>query len=308
MSTDLVTLSGPVMGTRWSARLAADAIGPGLEAALASAVSAVDRQMSSWRADSDLMRLNAAPLGAWVTLPEPLLRVLAAGLAIGAASDGAFDIGLGRVVEAWGFGPAEGKSDPDAMRAALGQRIDSSAALELDPAGGRARRHADLAFDLSGIAKGFGADELARVLRAQGRTDFLVGLDGELVASGLRPDGRSWAVALEEPDPERRAGRGMIELHDIAIATSGDYRHRVTLPGGQVLAHSINPRLGGPVRNHIASVSVLAPTCHEADAWATALLVLGEEAGPHLARAKGIDAIFLIRDGAAIRELATGAA
>lgn len=307
MSTELVTLNGPVMGTRWSARLASDAAGPALEAALAEAVGTVDRQMSTWRTDSDLMRLNRAPVGSWVALPEALMRLLAAGLAIGRASDGAFDIGLGGIVEAWGFGPAQGASDPEAIRRHLGQRIDSAEALELDPASGRARRCADVAFDLSGIAKGFGADELARVLRERGIGDFLVGLDGELVAAGQRPDGRPWAVALEEPDPGRRAARGMIELRDTAIATSGDYRHRVALPGGSFLSHSINPRLGGPVRNALASVSVLAPSCHEADAWATALLVLGEEVGPLLARAQGIEAIFLVRSPEGIEEIATAA-
>jgi thiamine biosynthesis lipoprotein len=145
---------------------------------------------------------------------------------------------------------------------------------------------------------------MAKVLRQRNIRDFIAGLDGEIVADGLRPDGRPWAVALEEPDPARRAARGVIEVSNRAVATSGDYRHRVQL-GASWLSHTIDPRSGAPVRNPLASVTVLADDCARADAWATALMVLGETEGMALARRQKIDAILLIRDGAQFRETTT---
>jgi thiamine biosynthesis lipoprotein len=311
MSTEagaLITLSGPTMGTRWTARLAPP---PGsgaraeLETALAAAVERVDAQMSLWRPDSDLLRLNAAPVGTWVPLPAELLKVLAAALDVSRASGGLFDIGLGGLVRAWGFGPAQGQTDTNAITAHLGRPIASADRLELDLPMGRARKSAPLDIDLAGIAKGFGSDELARVLRAAGLADFLVGIDGEMVGAGRRPDGRPWVVALEAPDRARRAVQGVIELADSAVATSGDYRHFLRVGNGY-LSHTMNPRAGGPAQNRIASVSVLAPACMLADAWATVLMVLGETAGPAFARARGIEAIFLLRGaGGDIEQIVT---
>lgn len=306
MSTKaLITLNGPTMGTRWSARLCPP---PGLDAAalhaaLAAAMARIDGQMSTWR-DSDLMRLNAAPVGTWIMLPADLLRVLEVALRIGRESGGTFDIGVGALVRAWGFGPAEGRADPARIKALIGQPLTTADTLELDLAGGRARKQAPLDLDLSGIAKGFGTDVLAQVLADFGVADGLVGLDGEVVARGLRPDGAPWAVALENPVRGTRAARGVIELHDQAVATSGDYRHFVQVGSG-FLSHTMNPRQGGPVQNRLASVSVLAASCIEADAWATVLMVLGEVAGPALARTRGIEAIFLVRDSDGIREILT---
>jgi thiamine biosynthesis lipoprotein len=303
MSIDaLTTLNGPALGARWSARLASRHAAPALSAALQQAVDEVDRQMSTWRADSDLMLLNAAAPGSWIEVGAELIEVLNIAAEVTAASSGAFDIGVGEAVDAWGFGPAQGRADANAIRAALGQTMQAS--VECDPAARRARRLNARHLDLSGIAKGYAVDRMARVLRARQVPAFVAALDGELVADGLRPDGRPWAVALEAPDPARRAARGVIEVTGRALATSGDYRQRVRV-GADWLSHTIDPRRGAPVRNRLASVTVLAADCARADAWATALMVLGEAAGPALARDKAIAAIFLIHEGAGYREVTT---
>lgn len=300
----LRTLSGPAMGSRWTARLdCADAQVGGLTAALAQAIERVEQQTSNWRPDSDLNRLNAAPVDVWVEVPGDLRAVLAKALELGRASDGLFDIGVGALVQAWGFGPAQGQADPAALSALLGKPLRSFENLELS--GQTLRKLAPLTLDLSGIAKGFGVDVLAQTLRDHGVTNALCGLDGELVAVGLRPDGKPWAVALEQPDPARRSGRSMIELTDRAIATSGSYRHFVTL--GQLrVSHTMNPRTGGPAVSPLVSVSVLHETCMAADAWATVLMVLGDQAGPDFARAHGLQAIFLSEARGEIIETLTG--
>lgn len=303
MSTDaLVTLNGPTMGTRWSARLAARHAAPELTTALQDAVDRVDRQMSTWRPDSDLMRLNAAAPGTWVDVGAQLIEVLAIASEVTAASAGAFDIGVGEAVTAWGFGPARGQADEPAIRAALGRQLRAD--VEIDPGRARARRMNARRLDLSGVAKGFAVDQMAQALRNRGVRGFLAALDGEIVVDGVRPDGRPWAVALEAPDPARRAARGVIEVAGCAVATSGDYRHRVRL-GEDWLSHTMNPRSGAPIRNRLASVTVLAADCARADAWATALMVLGETDGPNLARSRRMSAIFLIREGDDLREVST---
>lgn len=296
MSTEKarVALNGPTMGTRWQATFFAK---PGLDpapirAALQGAVDEVDAQMSTWNAGSDLMRLNAAPVGEWVAVPDHLRHVLHLGLEIGRASGGAFDIGMGDAVTAWGFGPKA--AAPDGIRAAMETlRRPAHQALEFD--GDHMRKVAPIALDLNGIAKGYGVDRLAETLGEQGIGNALVGIDGEMRATGLRPDGAAWTIAVEAPDLARRTPHSILALQDAAVATSGDYRHWVEVRGRR-LSHTMDPRRGAPVIASPASATVVARTCAEADAWATAFMVLGSDEGAALAGKRGLDALFLLRD------------
>lgn len=309
MSTDLMrhALNGPTMGTRWSALFfTAPGFDPApVQAALQASVDAVDGQMSTWNSDSDLMRLNAAPVGIWFAVPPQLLRVLELGVEIGRASGGAFDMGMGDAVAAWGFGPEA--ATPDRIRKAMAQqRIPAYEAMALDGTVRKVCKKRSIALDLNGIAKGYGVDQLADVLRGFGITSGLVGIDGEMRAFGLRPDASPWTIAIEAPDPERRAPHSMLELEDAAVATSGDYRHWVEV-GDKRLSHSMDPRKGAPVIGSPASVTVIAQSCAEADAWATALMVLGPEAGAVFAQKHGLSALFLMHaDGGGIKSVAVG--
>jgi thiamine biosynthesis lipoprotein len=193
-----------------------------------------------------------------------------------------------------GFGPAA--ADPQAIRDALqAPHLPASEVLDLN--GTKLRKSAPLSLDLNGIAKGYGVDRLAEVLLAHGIRDALLGIDGEMRAMGLRPDGSPWTIAVEAPDRDHRAPHSILTLQDAAVATSGDYRHWVTVQGRH-LSHTMDPRRGAPLRTSPASVTVIAPTCAQADAWATALMVMGVDAGADLARQAGLDALFLMRDDA----------
>lgn len=294
-STDLTrrNLSGPTMGARWSVVFfgAADRDLAPLQASLQAAVDEVDTQMSTWTPTSDLMRFNAAPVGFWIRLPRALLTVLDTALEVGRQSDGAFEVAMGDAVTAWGFGPSP--AEPEAIRKALARtRRPSFETLDLDLAGGRARKSAEMTIDLSGIAKGYGVDRLIDALRDQGVAHALAAIDGELRALGAQPDGRGWSVAVERPDPETCAAHSMFELRDIAIATSGDYRHWVQV-GDRRLSHTMDPSTGGPLPNPPASVTVLAESCMLADAIASACMVLGKTAGRALAQRLGCDTLFL---------------
>lgn len=289
-----VALNGPTMGTRWSVLFfAAPDFDPNpLRIALQDAVNQVDAQMSTWRSDSALMRLNAAPVGEWVSVPAQLKEVLGLALAIGRASEGAFDIAVGDAVAAWGFGnmPAA----PDRIAAAMSaKRTLAHEALTID--GRRVCKHAPVVLDLNGIAKGYGVDRLADTLRDHGITDALVGIDGEMCAIGMRPDQQAWTIAVESPDLELRSPYSILELHNAAVATSGDYRHWVEVHGRR-LSHTMAPNRGAPLVSSPASVTVVAPTCAKADAWATALMVLGGERGAEIAHQYGLNVLFLLRN------------
>ncbi|MGB3901037.1 MAG: FAD:protein FMN transferase [Mesorhizobium sp.] len=306
IETERRALNGPTMGTRWSALFyTTEAFDRGpVRDALQAAVDEVDAQMSTWRPDSDLMRLNASPPGVWVEVPRRLMEVLRLALDIGRASGGAFDIGMGDAVAAWGFGSAA--ADRRLIRNALdAARQPTHAVLELDMPNARVRKTAPITLDLNGIAKGYGVDRLAETLRDFGISSGLVGIDGEMRSLGLRSNGQPWAISVEAPDPDRRTSHSLLTLQDGAVATSGDYRQVVTVQG-QRLSHTMDPITGAPLRSSPASVTVVARSCAEADAWATALMVLGSMAGGELAVRHGLDALFLMREANGFKAHAIG--
>jgi thiamine biosynthesis lipoprotein len=303
-----VTLHGRAMGTRWSATLDADDCldMDDLQQDLAAAVDQVDQQMSPWKPDSDLMRVNRAPVDAWVEVPAELMEVLVCALEVQRQSAGAFDPCVGGLVNAWGFGAACDAPDANAIRIARQSKpLAAHACLELDSNAGKVRKLTPLQMDLCGIAKGYAVDRMAHVLQEHGVRHALAALDGELRAVGGQSGGLAWSVALESPEVGRRAVRGVIELEDLAVATSGDYRHFMEV-GGTRLAHTMDPRRWAPVNNGVASVTVLARTCMQADAWATALLVAGPGEGLAMAQRMEMDVLFLLRRGAGLIELGLG--
>lgn len=296
-------LSGPTMGTRWSAVFHATATidVARIEAALQATVDQVDEQMSTYKSNSAISRFNAAPIGQWVEMPDLTMQVIAAGLEIGRLSGGTFDIGLGRVVAHWGFGADAASAGSDTPVPELG----AADALHLHPDGSQIMRSADIRLDLSAIAKGFGVDRLAELLESFGITRYLVGIDGEMRAGREKPDSSGWLVGIEAPDVETRGLARTIELCDAAIATSGDYRHRRQV-GAQTISHTVDPRSGAPLANAPASVTVIAPDAMQADAWATALGVMGGGKGLKFAEGNALSALFMFRHDKGLSALGTG--
>lgn len=302
------TLHGPTMGTRWSASVdASNAVDlAALRQDLAAAAQQVDEQMSPWKPNSDLMRLNRAPVGDWVDLPAEMLEVLDCALDVRRLSAGAFDPCVGALVDAWGFGAVRDAPDAQAIRAARQSTpLAANGCLELDRPVGRARKHVPLQLDLCGIAKGYAVDRMAHVLQRHGVRHALAALDGELRAVGGQASGMPWAVALECPEAGRRAVHGVIELEELAVATSGDYRRYLKV-GDARLAHTMDARRCAPVNNAVASVTVLARSCTHADAWATALLVAGPDEGLAMAQRMRMDVLFLLRRAQGLTELGLG--
>ncbi len=286
-----IALNGATMGTRYAAVFYGDSVPDRLAEALDDAVATVDAQMSTWKPDSDLMRFNRLPVGTWVRLPDQLFHVIETGLRIGRLTGGAFDLGVLDLVQAWGFNGKSGGPDRRTINSlAAVERMPAHNLVELDRPNQSIRKIGQVSLDLSGIAKGYGVDRLAQTMEAFGIHDYIVSIDGEVRARGRKADGSSWRVAIEAPAPGQREIAGTLELDDAALATSGDYRHRVSLEGGSY-GHTMDPRTGRPLDNGIQAVTVRATSCMEADAWATAVMVLGEAALP-LVRSLGMQALI----------------
>lgn len=300
-----IALNGATMGTRWSAVFfAAHADQMTIAVDLQAAVDSVDASMSTWKPDSALMQFNRAALEEWVAMPAPLCALIALALQIGTASRGAFDIGVGAAVEAWGFGAT--RTTPDSAAISEVAAVSATGSIEVDLANSQLRRHSAAQLDLSGIAKGFGVDRLADTLLAHGIADFVVSIDGEMRMSGTKPDGSGWVIGLERPDREQRMLARTVEVSDLAMATSGDYRHW-RANNGTIVSHTIDPRTGQPLQSDLCAVTVTAEHCAVADAWATAFMVLGQHNGLAMAQQLGLDALFTIRRNGAFEEIGVGA-
>ncbi|MGE0716237.1 MAG: FAD:protein FMN transferase [Alphaproteobacteria bacterium] len=285
------------MGTTWSVRIVAPPGRPPARQAIEAALALVDRQMSNWRADSDIARFAAAAAGEWVALPEEAFTVVAEALAVAADSAGAYDPTVGPLVDLWGFGPGGTRvTAPDARAIAAARARTGWARIALDRATRCLRQPGGVALDLSAIAKGFAVDLVSGRLADAGFANHLVEIGGELKGEGVKPDGTPWFVALERPPGIENAVESVAVLHGLAVATSGDYR-RFFEAGGSRYAHTIDPRSGRPAADPPAAVSVLHASCMTADALSTALTVLGVEAGMAFARDRGIAALFVTRRG-----------
>ena len=302
-------LRGLTMGTSWSVRLVESTM-PGragsadLQQGLQQQLDLVVAQMSHWSDASDLGRFNRAEPGSWHSLPAAFCEVLGFAMHVSQASGGAYDPCAGALVNLWGFGPRERYDEPgflppkdDTLALLLSQR--QRRRLELDLPARRARQPGGLQLDLSAVAKGYGVDRLARYLDSQGIDHYLVEVGGELRGAGSKPDGQPWWVMLEQVDGADAAKHPpelLLALHGLSVATSGDYR-RFFQDGTVRFSHTIDPRSGMPIANQLASVTVVHQQCMAADAWSTALTVLGPDAGMALAEEQGLAARFLQRDG-----------
>lgn len=267
------------------------------------ALQLVDRQMSTYKPDSDLMRVNVGQVREWVPIPADLHSVLACANDVSRLSQGAFNIALGGLVNAWGFGPDQiPKVAPDMMeqRAIAGLAATGSFLLRKYPPS--IWKDDDVTLDLSGLAKGFAVDQAATAVRASGIQSFLIEAAGEVFAIGIRPDGMSWRVGLELPVSGKTVIFDHLTLDDMSAATSGGYRNLREIDG-VTYSHTISPLTGCPIMGDLLSVTVLHQSCMRADAFATALYVMGPDAGSKFAITHDLPALFLIRDVNGFREV-----
>ena len=300
-------LSGGAMGTAFSIKIVSPpkTLDPeALRQEIEQTLTVIEQQMSTYVANSELSLFNAQRSVDWFSVSAELCAVVTEALTLSAATRGAFDITVGPLVNLWGFGPdGQVAAPPDAELIAIllqGVGYDS---LHADCSVPALRKDLpDIYVDLSAFAKGYGVDRLAELLDAAAVKNYLVEIGGELRMRGTNASGERWRIAIENPNTAGRSVRSVVKLTDAAVATSGDYRNFFE-HDGRMYSHTIDPRSGYPVSHDAASVTVIADTAGFADALATALLVMGPDAGIAYAEREGIAALFLVRDNGGFREL-----
>jgi thiamine biosynthesis lipoprotein len=291
---------GHTMGTTYSitvTRLPDGVSRDVLQRVVDGVLDEVNRHLSTYDSTSEISAFNASRATGPIAVSTALREIAAISASVSAATGGAFDITVGPLVRAWGFGGGEGTDPRDTpvdlarLREGVGYQK-----LELTADGHSLRKAVPaLELDVNGIAPGYAVDLIAQRFDALGVRDYLVELGGELRARGRSPAGRPWRVAVEAPLRGERKPYTLVELDGMSASTSGDYRD-FRMVGGKRVSHTIDPRTGAPVTHRLASVCVLHPSAARADAWATALMVLGPEDGLALARKSGIAALLIERD------------
>lgn len=296
-NSGIVSFSGETMGTSFTVKWVDlnDERIPAIRAEVIQALADVNQAMSTYISDSELSQFNKLPVGSEVSVSDALFYVLKLAQDISLKTAGAFDITVGPLVNLWGFGP-DGrviKAPADAVVTLLKQRIGyEKLILNTDPK--RAKKLAMLYLDLSAIAKGYGVDVLADIMNKNHIKNFLVEIGGELRAQGTKLDGQDWKIAIESPVSGERQVQKVLSISNTGIATSGDYRNYFE-ENGIRYSHTINPETGKPIIHKLASVTVLMNTCAEADALATAFMVMGEEHAYDFAVKHHIDAFFIVK-------------
>jgi thiamine biosynthesis lipoprotein len=298
------------MGTTYTVKVTAPPAsvdGARLRATVDDVLAQIDRSMSGYRADSEVARFNASASTEWYDVSSDVASIVQTALDIGEASGGAFDITVAPLVAAWGFGPG-GRPQvlPNAEQIAqIGASVGyRKLHARLDPPALR-KDVATLSIDLNGIAPGFAVDRLADRLRALRIESFMIDIGGEIRARGRNGHGEPWHIAIEHPVDTQRTPYAGVMLDDAAVSTSGEYRDYYEREGRRY-SHTIDPRTRQPLDRAPGSVVVVAASTAQADAWATALNVLGPRDGLSLAAQRHLPVLFIERDvGGSWRSQAT---
>lgn len=293
LSTQTFQLSGNTMGTSYNITVVEKTIEPML---ISAVLEDIENTMSTYRTNSELMRLNAAPLNTWINVSQSLYEVLQLSETIHQLSNGAFDPTLGSLINLWGFGPDKinfgSAPNTNEIRAQLENVGYQHLLLAEDRLAVLKRKMINL--DLSAIAKGYAVDKLTSLFEARDITNYLVEIGGEISASGVNPQGDLWRIAIETPETNAtiREPIRTIKITDKSVASSGDYRNFYEVDGS-FFSHTIDPRNGYPITHNLSSVTVIAETTALADALATAFNVIGLDQALTLANRERIPVYFL---------------
>ena len=310
---DKVTLQGQTMGTYWRVSYLAEGGAPApaaVKTQLEDALVAVNASMSTWDPQATISQFNNGESLEPFPIEPAFATVVVAAQAVSAASGGAFDVTVGPLIDLWGFGAGGERRAAPPSAEAIGEaqaRVGfGKLVVRADPPSLQ-RTAPGVEVDLSALAKGYGVDVLAAVLGEAGLGNYLVDIGGEVRARGVNDRGVPWRIGVEVPDP---SARGLVQealpLKDLSLATSGDYRNFFEADGVRY-SHTIDPRTGYPIPQRVASVTVAHREALWADAWATAMNVLGPEAGLALAERQTLPVLFILYDGEGFERRANAA-
>ena len=256
----------------------------------------VDYSLSPFNKESVITAINN---NEDVKPDKMFMEVFQLAMDVSRETDGAFDITVAPLVNAWGFGFKSGEKPTarqvDSLRHIIGYQkisVDHGKIRKQDPR---------MMLDCSAIAKGYGTDVVANFLRSRGVKNFMVEIGGEVVTCGVNPERLPWKVGVIKPEDDSLSVshelQTILNVTDIAMATSGNYRN-FYYQGGRKYAHTIDPKTGYPVQHNILSATVLAKTCAQADAYATSFMVMGlDKAQKVLERHPEMMVYFIYDDG-----------
>lgn len=305
-----VKLVGKTMGTHYEVVLPAvpSSLTPrDLTRLVEREFTAVIEVMSTYERTSAISRFNAAPAGEWFDAPQTLANLVAHAESISEATLGRFDVTVGPLVDAWGFGASPSPSTrPTAAEVATLMTAIGWRNLDVDTTSSRLRKRvAGVRIDLNAIAKGHAVDVVAARLESVGLTRYLVDVGGEIRVSGAGLVPPAWRVGIEHPDGTS-APYATLAVSNVAVATSGDYRN-FFIHDGSRYSHTIDPTSGYPIPPGLASVSVVHRSAASADGYATGLMALGARQGLARARDLGLAAYFIERHADGFRARVTPA-
>lgn len=261
----------------------------------------VNARMSTYDPNSELSRFNQRLQTTPVVISRALEQVLRRALEIAVESDGALDVTVGPLVNLWGFGPQARpeKIPTDAELAAIRERVGYQLlTLENHQI---SKQVPELYVDLSTIAKGYGVDRVALLLEQLEIQNYLIEIGGEMRMKGSKPGAEPWRIAIEKPISTERSVQRVVELGDAAVATSGDYRNYYEHDGVR-FSHIIDPQTGKPIQHNLVSVTVIASNCMDADAYATALTVMGPQRALEFAEQKQLAVLLITREEDGFKE------
>ncbi|MEM9422565.1 MAG: FAD:protein FMN transferase [Pseudomonadota bacterium] len=260
----------------------------------------VDGDYSNWNPTSEVSRFNAQLTTEPVPVSDGFRDMMVLANHVHEETGGTFDLTLTPVIDLWGFGPSGTVTKrPDAASlAAAMQTVGQDQVVELSEDGEVLRKTTPNAtVYLTALAKGYGIDKVAQSLSEQGANNFMVEIGGDLYVTGKTSRDSNWSIGIERPDAILQSVEEVIEFSDAGMATSGDYRNYFEQDGVRY-SHIIDGVSGQPISHRTASVTVIADTATEADAWATALLAVGAERGLEIAVQNDLDALFIVRQNA----------
>ncbi len=296
---ELIHLTGRTMGTVYGVsfyRLPPTLTTNALTESLNQLFLTLDREMSTYRPDSEISRFSDYQSTNWFPVSKETAFVIEDALRVSRLSQGAFDITVAPLVQLWGFGPDRHTGQiPSETAIASTKRKVGYTHLEarLNPPALR-KDIPELAIDLGGIGKGYGADAMAQLLDSLGVTDYLVNIGGETKAKGNSHFGRPWHVGVEKPVENVREIERVVALANQGMSTSGDYRN-FFFANGQRYAHIIDPHTGHPVTNGVAAACIIQSSTMHADALAKTFIVMGPEAGYRFAVEQHFPVLMIIR-------------
>jgi len=306
-------LEGPTMGTQYHIKVvmdkelkgkAGDAFLTELGDSVQKRLADINQEMSTYIDDSQLSLFNKHDVGSWYPVSQDLFDVLEISREVSEESSGAFDVTVGPLVNLWGFGPERKKKIPNEseiektiiktgykkIQMFVAKDDDNDAAVYE----ARIKKISDVYVDLSAVAKGFACDLLARDFKQKGLEDFMIEIGGELFVSGLNGKAKPWTIGVEKPSLLHKGALQAVGIRNVGVATSGDYRNYYEVDGVRA-SHTIDPLTGRPIKHKLVSVTVVSDTAAKADAYATAINVLGEVDGFTLAKKLKLAAYFIVR-------------